>query len=71
MVAVIVYFCSSRFYKKIVKRHFGENKNFVPYYHLILLINFVIDIIKIFELYFFGEFEGKIIFFFLKIFDNR
>ena len=71
LVAVIVYFCSSRFYKKIVKGHFWDKKNFAPYCYLILLINFVINIIIVPKVYFFEQFEGKIVFLSLKIFDNR
>ena len=69
LVAVIVYFCSRRFCKKIVKDHFGDK--FVPYCYLTLLINFVINIIIVPEVYFFEEFEEKIVILVLKIFDNR
>ena len=69
LVAVIVYFCSRRFCKKIVKEHFGDK--FVPCCYLTLLINFVINIIIVPEVYFFEEFEEKIVILVLKIFDNR
>ena len=71
LVAVLVYFCSSRFYKKIIKEHFGDKKSFVLYCYLTLLSNFVINIIIVPEVYFFEEFEEKIVILVLKIFDSR